>query len=235
MNRDRKLDVVTSQGFGLTNVHVLLGRGSARLRRAVAYPAGGSTWVLKLADLNKDRMLDIAVSNDTNNTVSTLRGKGDGTFAAPVPTTATGTFGLDVSDFDGDGKQDLVVGDRSTTVSVLLNTTGCTIVGTHAVDVITGTGANNVICGLGGGDQIAGAGGGDTIIGGAGEDVLTGGSGNDRLPGSNGNDTLTGGTGADTLLGDAGNDTHTGSAGKDASTVAPGGTRSCPRTASRRR
>ncbi len=99
-------------------------------------------------------------------------------------------------------------------VTILVGTTGCTIVGTDAAETLRGTAGDDVICGLGGDDVIYGLGGDDIIIGGAGDDTLYGGDatligaadGDDLLWGGPGGDTLYGGNGTDTLWGGDGDD-----------------------------
>jgi hypothetical protein len=74
------------------------------------------------ADFNEDGKLDLAATNDGNDTVSILLGNGDGTFRAHVEY-ATGSvpFPIAVGDLNGDGKLDLVVGNAgANTFSVLL-------------------------------------------------------------------------------------------------------------------
>jgi FG-GAP-like repeat len=68
----------------------------------------------------------LAVTNGSNDAVSILLGKGDGTFKDPV------SFGVDrapvsvaVGDFNVDGLLDLAVANfRSEDISVLINNTG---------------------------------------------------------------------------------------------------------------
>ena len=73
-------------------------------------------------DFNGDGKLDLAVANLSDNSVSVLLGKGDGTFQAAVDYTAGSapTF-VAVGDFNGDGKPDLAVANNHDgNVSVLL-------------------------------------------------------------------------------------------------------------------
>ena len=117
-------------------------------------------------------------------------------------------------------------------VTVMVGTTGCTIMGTDGADTLYGTAGDDVICGLGGADTIYGLGGGDIIVGGTGadtlyggdatlsgasdgDDLLWGGDGDDTLYGGNGADTLYGGDGADTLYGNRRDDRIYGGAGDD--------------------
>jgi hypothetical protein len=67
-------------------------------------------------DFNRDGKLDIAVIGDY---LSVLMGNGDGTFQAPVNYTAVGQT-IAVSDFNGDGNLDLVIGNENNSVSVFL-------------------------------------------------------------------------------------------------------------------
>ena len=64
------------------------------------------------------------VANNGSDTVSILRGAGNGTFAAPVNYGAgSSPASTGVGDFDGDGKDDLaVVHSEDGNVSILLNT-----------------------------------------------------------------------------------------------------------------
>ena len=57
-------------------------------------------------------------------------------------------------------------------VSVMVGTSGCTMLGTEGDDVIQGTEGDDVICALGGNDTVHGHGGDDVIYGGAGDDTI---------------------------------------------------------------
>jgi hypothetical protein len=71
-----------------------------------------------VGDLNGDGVLDLAVANSGNNTVSVLLGTGDGTFGdARNFSAGIGPQSVATGDFDGDGVLDLVV--TSGTVRVL--------------------------------------------------------------------------------------------------------------------
>jgi hypothetical protein len=75
-----------------------------------------------IADLNDDGKPDLAVTNYISNTVSVLRGNGDGSFGVKSDY-ATGSvpFSVAIGDLNGDGKPDLAVANNgSNTVSVLL-------------------------------------------------------------------------------------------------------------------
>ncbi len=79
-------------------------------------PTGLTPVALVAADFNGDGLLDLAVANRDDNTVSILLAKPDGTFA-PQVTYATGLMPMAIlaADFDGDGKLDLAVSDFNCT------------------------------------------------------------------------------------------------------------------------
>ena len=102
-------------------------------------------------DFNGDGILDLAVANFSDNTVSVLLGKPDGTFAAQTTySTGTGPVAVATGDFNGDGNMDLVVANEncsSTTcsssgVSILLGIGDGTF--QPRTDYSTGTGPNSV-------------------------------------------------------------------------------------------
>ena len=110
---------------------------------------------------------------------------------------------------------DRLSGCATAEVTIVVGTTGCTIIGTDAPETLYGTPGDDIICALGGNDTVYGLGGNDTIIGGPGNDTLYGGDatligatdGDDLLWGGPGDDTLYGGNGNDTLYGAHGDDT----------------------------
>jgi hypothetical protein len=59
-----------------------------------------------IGDLNLDGNLDVVADDANSNQLSVLRGKGDGTFQAPINFSGIAS-GLAIGDFNGDGKPDL--------------------------------------------------------------------------------------------------------------------------------
>lgn len=113
-------------------------------------------------------------------------------------------------------EEDLNPGDDAAIEQTnVVNTFGCTIIGTPGDDVLGGTVHNDVICGLGGNDTLDGGNGDDTLLGGSGNDILLGGNGKDVLNGNAGDDTLRGGNGKDSLTGGLGSDSLRGERGAD--------------------
>lgn len=120
-NSDGKLDV-TFAGNGLS---LLLNNGNGVFAPAASYATGSSSEFSFVAkgDFNKDSKLDFVTANLSDNNVSILLNKGDGTLkpfiSFPVgqrPTSAA------VGDIDGDGKDDVVVVNQlDNTASILIN------------------------------------------------------------------------------------------------------------------
>src|SRR5436309_1390858 len=71
---------------------------------AVSYPVGVSPQAVVTGDFNGDGRLDLAVANESSNTVSILLGNADGTFqSALTAATGAGPQSLAVGDFNGHG------------------------------------------------------------------------------------------------------------------------------------
>jgi hypothetical protein len=107
LNGDGDLDLVITANSG---VWVYLGNGDGTFQTPVNYSfLYGDTIVI--ADVNRDKKLDLIVPDFYNNAVWILLGNGDGTFK-PALAYATDWFpqSLVVADFNGDGLLDLAMG-----------------------------------------------------------------------------------------------------------------------------
>lgn len=98
-------------------VQVLLGNGKGNFTVSATIPVSSSAFgQIVAADFNGDGKMDLAIADNTSNSVFTLLlGNGDGTFQAPV-TFGSGTFGtsfLTVGDFNGDGQLDVAASDSN--------------------------------------------------------------------------------------------------------------------------
>src|SRR6516162_4540243 len=87
---------------------------------AVNYPVGSYPHALVTGDFNGDGRPDLAVANQSSNTVSILLGNANGTFQPALNfATGIGPHSVAVGDFNGDGKLDIVTANTSD-LSVLL-------------------------------------------------------------------------------------------------------------------
>lgn len=102
------------------------------------YAAGNGPSSVAVADFNGDGILDLAVANRVDDTVSILLGNGDGTFQAQK-TFATGITPVSVAvgDFNNDGYLDLAV------VNACGSTSSCTSTTTGTVSILLGDGTGN--------------------------------------------------------------------------------------------
>jgi Bacterial Ig-like domain (group 3)/FG-GAP-like repeat len=142
-NGDGKTDLVLVNQCQSTNncssgsVSVLLGKGNGTFKAAQNYASGGNLAIAAaVADVNGDGREDLLVGNQCEvsenciyGSVAILLGNGDGTFQIAHSYISDGVFAasLDVADFNGDQKPDVVVANEcqtssncSGTVTVLL-------------------------------------------------------------------------------------------------------------------
>jgi hypothetical protein len=127
-NGRRKVDlVVANQCQSLGNcinggVGVLLGNGDGTFQAAQSYASGGNAAIsVATSDFNGDGKPDLAVANQcqsigncNNGSVGILLGNGDGTFqtAQPYASRGNNTAAVAASDFNGDGRTDLVLANQ---------------------------------------------------------------------------------------------------------------------------
>jgi hypothetical protein len=131
-NNDGRLDLAVANGNDNT-LSILLGNGNGTFTPANGspVPTGGFPFFLAIADFNQNGTADIAVSNESDNTVSILLGNGDGTFTqangSPISGFNYNPAQIVAADVNGDGIPDLAVTNFTAvppstvgTVSVLL-------------------------------------------------------------------------------------------------------------------
>jgi hypothetical protein len=125
VDRDGKLDLVTSNNPTQGGVTVLLGHGDGTFAAPATYPAGSQAREIAAADFDRDGVPDVATADFGADTVSVLLGVGDGSFRAAVALAlpaGSGPRGIAAGDLDGDGLPDLAVAnDTAGSCVVLLN------------------------------------------------------------------------------------------------------------------
>jgi hypothetical protein len=110
-NGDGNEDVAVTSNFPPV-VAVLLGQGNGTFQPPVGYSVLANPASLVAGDFNNDGELDLAVSGgkNSNNRISVLLGKGDGTFQSAIVRGAGGVGPMVAADFNQDGNLDLAVG-----------------------------------------------------------------------------------------------------------------------------
>jgi hypothetical protein len=110
-NGDGHMDWAVANG-GSNNIWVYLGKGDGTAQLPTIVTLKGTAPVgLAAVDMNHDGKLDLVVAEADSSTVGILLGNGDGTFGAEREFSLPGNPScMAVSDFNGDGNPDVVVG-----------------------------------------------------------------------------------------------------------------------------
>jgi hypothetical protein len=122
--RNKQIQDLIVANHADNTLSILLGNGDGTFQSAIQPPpqtGTGPAWVAT-AEFNNDNFLDLAVANQTQNTISIFLGKGDGTFQprTDIPTGA-GPISVVAADLNGDGKPDLAVANHAdNTLSIFL-------------------------------------------------------------------------------------------------------------------
>ena len=107
-------------------VAILLGNGDGTFKTQMSYPSANGMMTGQTAittgDFDGDGKVDLAITDQAENSVSVLVGNGDGSFQSPQEVN-TGNFaaGVAAGDFNGDGRLDVAVANTTGgTVSIML-------------------------------------------------------------------------------------------------------------------
>jgi hypothetical protein len=127
LNGDNRPDLVTANGFS-NSISVLKGNANGSFSPPIDFTVGQSgaqPECVALGDADGDGILDAMTANYAAGTVSCLRGRGDGSFDAPVESTGIDSLArsLCAADFNHDGLADLAVAtaDVPGPVTILLS------------------------------------------------------------------------------------------------------------------
>jgi len=126
-NNDGYPDIaVTNAGDGTVSVWLNNGSGGFTADKGSPYAVGHGPSSVAVGDFNKDKFLDLAVTNGSDGTVSVLLNNGSGGGFTPASysplTVGNGPSAVTVADFNKDGYPDLAVANQTDgTATVLLN------------------------------------------------------------------------------------------------------------------
>ncbi len=132
-NGDGKADLAVSDVYSDT-ISILLGNGDGTFAPATSVHSGSNGAAIVAADFNGDGKLDLAVGvagvSGSPDSVTILRGNGDGTFSSPQTTQGTSSTAITAiatGDFNSDGIPDVAVANSSSgTFTIFLGSAGGT-------------------------------------------------------------------------------------------------------------
>jgi hypothetical protein len=110
--------ITTSENYTSPGIYPILiytgnGDGTFTLKSSIPYPHYVNS--LDVADFNDDNIPDLIVAN-SDSTVALLTGSGNGTFTLKTPVSLPGAlpYQIAAADFNGDGKEDVLIASTAT-------------------------------------------------------------------------------------------------------------------------
>jgi hypothetical protein len=128
LNQDDHLDLALAFAYSPPHVSLLLGDGSGAFAEPITVELAARSLDVAIRDIDGDGRSDLVVGHTNGSFISVLLGLDGGAFDAPIEfavwdIAGSGAGGaLDVAEFNGDGRLDVVAASaRTSTVSVLLH------------------------------------------------------------------------------------------------------------------
>ncbi len=124
LNGDGEMDVAALRGFTYYTgnfgvVTPMLQQPDGSLAGGMSFLAGAGTASFAVGDFNEDTIPDVATADQNASTVSLLFGEPSGRLAAPTYFGLTEQpIGIGTGDFDGDGREDLVILNYDGTIQI---------------------------------------------------------------------------------------------------------------------
>lgn len=123
-NNDGKLDLAVAD-FNADNIGVFLGNGDGTFNSGTYYPINGNPTVVTAGDFNNNGKLDLFTTTYQGSGLTILTGDGQGNFQVGNPInlgTNSAPIDVKIADFDGSGKQELIVtSDNQNYLDLLTN------------------------------------------------------------------------------------------------------------------